>query len=147
MSERDYSHRSTVDKLGIKPGQCVLVDQGPLSLDPGLLADIEERARVLASDSHVFDVALIGIDAKTDPAATLERLKGQMQADGGIGLLTPKRGRPGYVNQDSELIPAGASAGLVDNKICSVSDSISAMRFVLRKEKRASHPPVPGYGS
>jgi len=39
------------------------------------------------------------------------------------------------MNQDT-LIPFGLDAGLVDNKICSISDNESAMRFVIRKSER-----------
>jgi ligand-binding sensor domain-containing protein len=55
--------------------------------------------------------------------------------DGGIWLLSPKRGLPGYVNQ-SELIAAGLEAGLVDNKSCSVSETTSGLRFVIRRADR-----------
>jgi hypothetical protein len=80
----------------------------------------------------------VAIDQSTDAAAELERLKRKrkrrLQPAGGIWLLRSKRARPGYVNQ-GELIQAGKSAGLVDNKVCSVSDGsdgISGMRFVIR---------------
>nr|MBA2451381.1 DUF3052 family protein [Chloroflexota bacterium] len=67
--------------------------------------------------------------------ALLETWKPRLQPNGGIWLLTPKRGQPGYVDQ-RELIAAGLAAGLVDNKVCSVSDTTSAMRFVIRKADR-----------
>ena len=55
-------------------------------------------------------------------------------------VMTAKRGRQSssgmeYFNQ-TDLIPLGGAAGLVDNKICSVSDSESGMRFVLRLKDR-----------
>jgi hypothetical protein len=50
-------------------------------------------------------------------------------------MLTPKRGRPGYINQ-TELIPMGLEADLVDNKTCSVSNNVSGIRFVIRREHR-----------
>jgi hypothetical protein len=135
-SERDYSHRRVVDKLGIKPSHAVALDTGAGPLDAGLeTAILEQTGRPLAEYDELVDVALVTVKEAIDPVAMLERWKPRMQPDGGIWLLTPKRGRPGYVNQDS-LIPAGRAAGLVDNKICSVSETTSAMRFVLRKEDR-----------
>jgi len=55
-------------------------------------------------------------------------------------VFTAKRGQRSasgmdYLNQ-SDLIPLGLAAGLVDNKICSVSDTESAMRFVIRRKDR-----------
>jgi hypothetical protein len=135
-SERDYGHRRVVDKLGIKPGHAVALDAVVGALDAWLEAEILERVgRPLAEFDEPIDVALVTIDDTSGPVAALERWKSRIQPDGGIWLLTPKRGRPGYVNQDS-LIPAGHVAGLVDNKICSVSETTSAMRFVLRREDR-----------
>src|SRR5437764_98260 len=56
-------------------------------------------------------------------------------AASGIWLLTPKRGQPGYLDQ-RDLILAGPTAGVVDNKTCSVSDTTSGIRFVIRKIDR-----------
>jgi hypothetical protein len=145
MGEQNYGHRRIIDKLGLKPGQVVAVDAGPVTLDAALLADVSDRCgEPFDFSNDAFDVALVGIDAKADPIETLARWKAYMHPDGCIWLLTPKHGRSGYVNQDTELIPAGQAAGLVDNKICSVSETVSAMRFVLRKADRAAHKPHPG---
>lgn len=145
MGQRDYSQRPVVDKLGLKPGHDVLLDPGPLTLDPDFIAEVAGRCGdALPSQSSIFDVALIGIRSGTDPAHVLACAKAHMRPAGCIWLLTPKRGVDGYISQDAELIPAGAMARLVDNKICSISETISAMRFVLRKVDRASHSPVLG---
>ena len=136
QKERDYSHRDVVDKLGIKPGAVVAFDQGPLPVDPDLRARALAKAgRAEAADGELVDVVLIGADASTPVEAVLARWRQRIDPAGGIWLLTPKRGQPGYVDQ-TELILAGPAAGLVDNKICSVSDTISAMRFVIRKKDR-----------
>ena len=135
--ERDYSHRDVVDKLGIKPGYAVAFDESSASIDAGL------RERVLAktgrdqagSDDDRFDVVLIGADASTDVAGVLKKWRPRIEQAGGIWLLTPKRGQRGYIDQ-TELILAGPAAGVVDNKICSVSDTTSGMRFVIRKVDR-----------
>ena len=75
------------------------------------------------------------IQLNTNPVATLTAWRKRLRPTGGIWLLTRKRGQPNYVDQ-TNLILAGPAAGAVDNKICSVSDTISAMRFVIRKVDR-----------
>ena len=136
MAERDYSHRDIVDKLGIKPGFALAFDQAPTSVDPALRERALDRAgRPAATDDEPVDVVLVGADASTDVEAVLTRWRGRIDPAGGIWLLTPKRGHPGYVDQ-RELILAGPAAGVVDNKICSVSDTTSAIRFVIRKIDR-----------
>lgn len=134
MVKKDYIHRSVVDKLGIRPGSVVAFVHSAWRIDDSLLEQVLARTgRPSAEVVERPDVVLAAIDRSSDAAAELERWK--LQPAGGIWLLTPKRARPGYLNQ-SELIQAGESVGLVDNKVCSVSDETSGMRFVIRKEDR-----------
>jgi hypothetical protein len=134
--ERDYSHRDVVDKLGIKPGHALALAGDAGYLEAELLARILDRlGRPLAETGEPLDIALVELNDQTDPVATLAFWRQRLRPNGGIWLLTRKRGRPGYVDQ-TVLIYAGPAAGVVDNKICSVSDTISAMRFVIRRSDR-----------
>ncbi|MBV9173963.1 MAG: DUF3052 family protein [Chloroflexi bacterium] len=136
MPERDYSHRDVVDKLGVKAGFAVAFGDNTQAIDPALRARILERTgRPAAEPEELADVVLLAADASTDVAALLKRWRARIEQDGGIWLLTAKRGQPGYVDQ-RELIEAGPTAGVVDNKVCSVDDRTSAMRFVIRKTDR-----------
>jgi hypothetical protein len=136
QKERDYSHRDVVDKLGIKPGFAVAFDQAPLPVDPDLQTRALAKAgRTEAAADEPVDVVLIGADASTKVEIILARWRQRIDPAGGIWLLTPKRGQTGYVDQ-TELILAGPAAGVVDNKTCSVSDTTSAIRFVIRKVDR-----------
>ena len=80
-------------------------------------------------------MVLVWADASTDAVKTLQDWKTKIDPSGGIWLLTPKRTQPGYVDQN-DLIEAGKLAGVVDNKTCSVSDTSSGIRFVIRKADR-----------
>jgi hypothetical protein len=125
-----------VDKLGIKPGFAVAFAAAPRPVEDDLRAGALDRAgRDAAADDEPVDVVLIGADASTDAVGILSAWRERIDPAGGIWLLTPKRGRPGYVDQ-RELILAGPSAGVVDNKICSVDEQTSAMRFVIRRTDR-----------
>jgi hypothetical protein len=136
LAERDYSHRDIVDKLGIKPGFALAFDQAPTAVDPALRERALDRAgRAAAAADEPIDVVLVGADASTDVEAVLTTWRARIDPAGGIWLLTPKRGQPGYVDQ-RELILAGPAAGVVDNKTCSVSDTTSGIRFVIRKIDR-----------
>jgi Protein of unknown function (DUF3052) len=134
--ERDYSHRDVVDKLGIKPGFAVAFDDSSAPIDADLHARALARAgREEAVAGEAVDVVLVGADASTDVEGVLKRWRERIDQAGGIWLLTPKRGQTGYIDQ-TELILVGPAAGVVDNKTCSVSDTTSAMRFVIRKTDR-----------
>ena len=136
MAERDYSHRRVVDKLGIKPGHAVAIDELAGQLDRELQERIiEQTARPPAEPDEKTDVVLVMADEATDTIAALMQWKVRLVPTGGIWLLTPKRTQPGYVDQ-RKLIADGIIAGLVDNKVCSVSDTTSAIRFVIRRADR-----------
>lgn len=136
MGEKDYGHRPVVDKLGIGPGAVVAFVHSAWRIEDSLLAEVLARSgRPPAADGEQLDVALIAVDGATVAAAELERWKPRLRPAAGIWLLTRKRGLPGYLNQN-ELIRAGNAAGLVDNKVCSVSEEVSGMRFVIRREDR-----------
>jgi hypothetical protein len=138
MSDKNYGHRDVVDKLNIKPGYLVVLTAGKglfaADLQQRILARIE---RPLAAEDEPVDVVIALIDSNVDPVEVLTKWKRRLKPAGGIWLLTPKRGRPGYVDQ-RELIAAGLATGLVDNKVCSISDEISAIRFVIRIKDRAT---------
>jgi hypothetical protein len=137
MAERDYSHRDVVDKLGIKPGYAVAFAAAPRTVDAELSSRVLARAgrEEVAPGEEGLDVVLIGADITTDIEAVLRAWRPRIDQAGGIWLLTPKRGCEGYVDQ-RELIAAGPLAGVVDNKICSVDERTSALRFVIRKTDR-----------
>ena len=136
QAERDYSHRDVIDKLGVKPGFAVAFDSAPRTVDAGLRERALEKAgRPEAADGEPIDVVLIGADSTTDVASLLRKWRSRIDSAGGIWVLTPKRKQPGYVDQ-TELILIGPNVGLVDNKICSVDDTTSAMRFVIRRVDR-----------
>ncbi len=107
----------------------------------GLLdADLKQRvldrcARELAATAEPLDIVLALANASVDIGALLAIWKPHIRPTGAIWVLTPKRSRPGYVG-DGPLIAAGLQARLVDNKICSISGTTTAMRFVIRRSDR-----------
>jgi hypothetical protein len=137
MPDRDYSSRSPVEKLGIKAGHAVALESAAWPLDPALSAAVLlEAGRAVAAEEEPVDTALITVDNTTDAEALLRRWQGRLRLTGAIWLLSPKRGCPGYIDQRL-LIDGGLAAGLVDNKVCSVSETVSAMRFVIRLRDRS----------
>lgn len=137
MAEKDYSHRDILDKLGLKPGQAVRVVGGG---DRGLLARVRERVGRGRIRRGVADVVLYWPKTAGEITSTLAALKQGLAPNGGIWVFTAKRGQTSasgmaYLNQ-TDLIPLGLAAGLVDNKSCSASDRESGMRFVIRRAAR-----------
>lgn len=136
MRENSYQDRNVLDKLGIQPGDAVAFANAVGAIDQDLPQRILERTgRPPATEDEALHIVLAVIDEKIDVVALLKHWRKRLVPTGGIWLLTAKRGQPGYVDQ-RELIAAGQQAGVVDNKVCSVSSTVSALRFVIRKKDR-----------
>jgi len=128
--------RDILDKLGIKSGAAVAFVEAAGPMDADLRRRVLERvAREPARDDEVVNVVLARIDSHVDVVALLRAWKARIVPNGGIWLLTPKHGLPGHINQ-RDLIRDGLAAGLVDNKNCSVSETVSGLRFVIRLADR-----------
>lgn len=138
MPDKDYSRRDVTDKLGIQAGVAVrVIGRG----DAELLARVRAKAGCPLIDARKrADVILYWPRTAEEIAPTLHELREAIQPAGGIWVITAKRDRTSasgmaYLKQD-EVIPFGLAAGLVDNKICSLSQNESAVRLVIRKKDR-----------
>lgn len=136
MPNKKDQERGVLDKLGVQPGYAIAFANAPGEFDPDLLQRILERTgRSPATEDEALDLVLAVIDETIDAVAVLNQWRPHLRLNGSIWLLTAKRGQPSYIDQ-RDLIAAGQQAGVVDNKICSVSATMSAMRFVIRKKDR-----------
>ena len=132
--EARYAARDVTDKLGLKPGYQVRTIG---KVDRALLDKVRARiGRSFIGESTEADVILYWAGSANEITPTLRKLKRALVPNGGIWVITFKKGKGEPYVPDQQLIAAGIAAGLVDNKICSVSDRQSALRFVIRKEDR-----------
>jgi hypothetical protein len=124
--ERDYSHRSLLDKLGVKTGQRILI----LGLDDGaFINDIQPFDPEFEERKPAADVDLIFFAApQKKDLARLAQLRKSIAKNGAIWVVYPK-GRQEI--RELDVITAGKGAGLTDNKVCSFSATHTALRFVI----------------
>jgi len=122
-----------------KLGYGIVFDDDAWSLDEVLRRSVLERigrpALEIENMDNAVDVALVTVDDATDAVAILAQWRSCIQSAGAVWLLSPKRGQPSYVDQRT-LIDAGPYATMVDNKSCSVSETVSGPRFVIRRMDR-----------
>ena len=132
--EKDYSHRSTVQKLGVRPGDRIEIvgDVGS-----GLRRDVKEAAGRGLVRSGDLDGAIVLVESLDEAAKCLDAYRPRVRDDGYLWLITWKRGRDGYVNQ-MQLVPCAKECGLIDNKTCSIDDERSGIRFVVPRALRKS---------
>jgi hypothetical protein len=131
-TETDYSHRTTVQKLGLKPDSRVEVSG---DVGAGLRRDVKDavgRGLVRAGD---LDAAIVMVDSLEEAERTLDTYRGRIRDTGCLWLLTRKRGHDCYVNQ-MHLVPGAKKRGMIDNKTCSIDDERSGIRFVVPRALR-----------
>jgi hypothetical protein len=129
----DYSHRSVVQKLGIKPAQRVEIvgDVGA-----GLRRDVKDVLGRGLVRSGELDGAIVMVESLEEAEEIFESYRPRLRDTGYLWLITPKRGQDNYVNQMG-LVPGGKRRGLIDNKTCSIDATRSGIRFVVPRALRA----------
>ena len=132
-AKRITSPPSRLDKLGIKPGMKVAI----LGVDDAVLRrEIVERGATVAGEPprQAKDADAIFYGAPDRSAlAQLPTLAKLVRPDGAIWIVRPK-GRPEIT--EAETMAAGKQAGLVDVKVVSFSDTHTAEKLVIPKERR-----------
>jgi hypothetical protein len=129
------STRSRVEKLGIKPGADVLL----LGIEDDV-AFVEELrgagAVIRTAGSQQADMIFATFHHR-DALRRLPRLVPRMRADGVLWTLRPKGSKD---LTEAEMMRAGQAAGLVDVKVVSFSERLTAEKFVVPIARRRSHP-------
>ena len=128
MPEVDYSHRSLLDKLGVKDGMRVAV----LDIDDEEFAS-ELAARVVdAVAQGPADIVVWGVEEAAD-LARLPSLIDWIRPTGAVWAVWPK-GRKEL--NENHVRDAALDAGLVDVKVARFSATHSALKLVIPKAKR-----------
>jgi hypothetical protein len=131
-ADRDYSQRTTVQKLGIEPDERLEVvgDVG---------ASLRREAKRALGRGFIKSGRLDGAIALAESVEQghelLARFRPRLRDTGYIWLVTWKRGHDAYVDQ-MKLVPGAKQLGLIDNKTCSIDDERSGIRFVVPRALR-----------
>ena len=128
----DYSHRTVVQKLGVKPAQRMEVAG---DVGTGLRRDLKATLGRGLVRSGELDGAVVLVESLDDARSVLARYRTRLRDTGYLWIVTRKRGHEGYVNQMS-LVPLARESGLIDNKTCSIDDERSGIRFVVPRALR-----------
>jgi hypothetical protein len=131
-SHVDYSHRSLVQKLGVREGDRVEVTG---DVGQGVRKDVKDVTGRGLVKSGELDGAIVLVESLEEAETCLDSYRPRLRDDGYLWLITWKRGHDGYINQ-MHLVPPAKERGLIDNKTCSVDDDRSGIRFVVPRALR-----------
>ncbi len=129
--------RPLAAKLGIKEGTTVALFDTPDDLDLELPADVVVRRTTRGS----VDVALAFFLIRKRLELRVDRLASMVFPSGGLWIAWPKK--TSGVNTDltdHAVREVAIARGLVDNKVCAVDQTWTALRLVWRVERRGSAP-------
>jgi len=130
--ERDYSHRTAVQKLGIKPAQRVEITG---DVGSGLRRDVKQAVGRGLVKSGELDGAIVLVESEDQAKEALVRYRARLRDTGYLWVITRKRGHETYLNQMA-LVPHAKRLGLIDNKTCSIDEDRSGIRFVVPRALR-----------
>ncbi len=125
-------------KLGIGEGDEVALIGAPEWLED-LLGEVPSVARLhtdLDSDA-LFDVIVVFVSWRAELEAELGRLRDHMAPACGLWVAWPKKAAKVSTDMsDSVVRDVALPTGLVDNKVCAIDETWSALRLVIRRENR-----------
>jgi hypothetical protein len=98
------------------------------------LQELRARGASVTTGKVLMDVDVVFLGSESRRGLTkIAGLVPHIKRNGAIWTITPK-GKGGI--KDAEVMAAGKAAGLVDVKVVSFSDTHSANKFVIPKDKR-----------
>ena len=133
--EEFVSTRSRIDKLGVKGGSEVLVLG--VEADCQFMDELRERGAIVRTGGNKPMDMIFALFRHRNDLRRLRSLVPRLKADGVLWTLRPK----GSADlKEAEMMRAGQDAGLVDVKVVSFSDVLTAEKFVIPVANRAAHP-------
>jgi hypothetical protein len=140
-----YSQRALVEKLGIKPGQRVLILAGPDHY-VRMLGQLPAGVTLLPSDfvsnfaapsGDLVDFIQFFTASAAELAAAFPALKSVLAKDGLLWISWPKKSAKMATDVDENVVRAiGLDCGLVDVKVAAIDLTWSGLKFVYRKMDR-----------
>ena len=138
LNGASYAGTSLDRKLGIGEGDEVALFGAPAWFED-VIADVPDLASLqtdLALDAR-YDVIIAFITERAELEAELPRLRSRMAPACGLWIAWPKRAsRLPTDMTDNVVREVALPTGLVDNKVCAIDETWSALRLVIRRENR-----------
>jgi hypothetical protein len=129
-----YSGTPLPTKLGIGESSRVAAVDVPADLIATVAAFPGDH---VAPDDGELDVALVFVTDLADLTERFAPLAGRLATAGALWVAWPKRAAKVPTDLNENVVrDVGLDAGLVDTKVCAISETWSGLRFVYRLRDR-----------
>src|ERR1700687_2088308 len=130
-----YSETALVKKLGIKADFNISLVNAPVSLFDELT--LPQGVKVNSRSKRQLDFVLLFVKSEKDLQKKFAEYAGRLLPAGMIWVAWPKKSSGVTTDLSFNNVQTnGLAAGLVDVKICAVSDVWSGLKFVFRLKDR-----------
>jgi hypothetical protein len=133
-----YSGTPLPQKLGIGEGDEVALIGAPEWLEDllGGVPSVTQLHTDLDSDA-LFDVIVVFVSWRAELEAEFGRLRDHMAPACGLWIAWPKKAAKVPTDMSDNVVrEVTLPTGLVDNKVCAIDETWSALRLVIRRENR-----------
>ena len=133
-----YSGTPLPQKLGIGEDDAVALIGAPGWLEDAL-AEVPGVAEMHTDldGAALFDVIVVFVSWRAELEAELGRLRDRMAPTCGLWVSWPKKAAKVPTDMSDDVVREVAlPTGLVDNKVCAIDQTWSALRLVIRRENR-----------
>ena len=131
-----YSGTPLPKKLGIKDGLCVNLIEAPDEVRKRLKSALA-KCEMTKDDSTALDFAMLFTKSSSQLSKDFARLKNQLASAGILWVSWPKKTSGVPTDLDENKVRAiGLAAGLVDVKVCAITEVWSGLKFVRRLKDR-----------
>jgi hypothetical protein len=132
MTVAGYSKRPLVQKLGLKPGQRIIILNPPPDYDTTLGA-LPDKVLVSETLSGPLDFIHYFTKERADLEQQFPRLKQALAPAGMLWISWPKQASKVKTDVNENVVrDIGLSNGLVDIKVSAIDETWSGLKFVYR---------------
>jgi len=131
-----YSGTPLPKKLGIKDGFRVWLDDAPRDVRTELKAALA-GCEMVSDGKTLLDFAMVFTKSKAELAEKFARIAKRLAPAGMLWVSWPKKTSSVATDVDENIVRGiGLTAGLVDVKVCAVTEIWSGLKFVRRLKDR-----------
>lgn len=142
-----YSGTPLVQKIGIKPGHRILLQNQPEALlkQLGPLPSEAQASEVLTGRAGVV---LAFVETRAELAKSFKAWSRKIEPDGMLWIGWPKKASGRKTDLTEDVVrEVGLACGLVDVKVCAIDETWSGLKFVVRLKDRPAKASAKGKAS